>query len=84
VPILILDDLGKEERNDLKFIQRIMFNVIDGRYRIMRPMIATTNKSNQELIKYLGDGAESACLSRLVEMCKGYDLTIKAEDYRTK
>lgn len=84
VPILILDDLGKEERSDLKFIQRIMFNIIDGRYRIMRPMIVTTNKSNTELIKYLGDGIESACVSRLIEMCKGYDMTIKAEDYRVK
>ena len=84
VPILILDDLGKEERNDLKFIQRIMFNIIDGRYRIMRPIIVTTNKSSEELIKYLGDGKESACLSRLVEMCKGYNWQIKAEDYRAK
>ena len=84
VPILILDDLGKEERNDLKFIQRIMFNVIDGRYRIMRPIIVTTNKSTTELITYLGDGKESACLSRLIEMCKGYNWQIQAEDYRAK
>jgi DNA replication protein DnaC len=84
VPILILDDLGKEERNDLRFIQRIMFNIIDGRYRIMRPMIVTSNKSSEELMTYLGDSKESACVSRLVEMCKGNSWQIEAEDYRAK
>jgi DNA replication protein DnaC len=84
VPILILDDLGKEVRNDLKFVQRILFNVIDGRYRIMRPMIITTNMSNNELLTYLGDSSQSACLSRLMEMCKDHQWQIVARDYRLK
>jgi len=84
VPVLILDDLAKEERNDYKFVQRIMFEIIDGRYRIMRPMIITTNKSSTELMNYLGDGKESACLSRLVEMCKDHNWQLQAEDYRAK
>ena len=85
VPVLILDDLGKAERNDPRFINRIMFEVIDGRYRIQRPLIVTTNKSTDELATYLGDGSESACLSRLLEMCKGNNWQINADgDYRVK
>lgn len=82
VPLLILDDLGKEERRDLNFIQRIMFSIIDGRYRANKPMVVTTNKSGEELLRYLGDGHFSACLDRLEEMCDGNKWEIVAESYR--
>ena len=84
VPLLILDDLGKEARSDLKFIQRIMFNIVDGRYKAMLPMIITTNMAPSELQLYIGSEAESACCSRLYEMSKEYQWQINAEDYRIK
>jgi DNA replication protein DnaC len=83
LPLLIIDDLGKEIRNDLKFVQRIMFNLIDGRYMANRPVIITTNMNGEEIVRYLGDGNDSACYNRLVEMCQGNIWEITAESYRT-
>jgi DNA replication protein DnaC len=82
VPLLVLDDIGKEIRPDLRFVQRIMFGVIDGRYKNNRPMIVTTNMSGEDLSRYLGAGTESACADRLVEMCRDNMWEIRAESYR--
>ena len=82
VPLLVLDDIGKESRQDLRFVQRIMFGVIDGRYKYNRPMIVTTNLSGEDMSRYLGVGVESASADRLVEMCRNNMWEIKAESFR--
>jgi len=68
-PLLILDDVGKEQRTDTRFVQRKMFEIINGRYNNQRPIVLTTNKSAKELELYLGNNTDQASFNRLVEMC---------------
>ena len=45
--LLIIDDLGAERRSE--YMQEIIFNIIDSRYRSGKPMIITTNLSGEEI-----------------------------------
>lgn len=45
----ILDDLGAERSSE--FMRETVFNVIDSRYRAVRPFIITTNLTAEELKK---------------------------------
>ena len=82
-PLLILDDIGKEQRSDSKFIQRILFAIIDGRYKILRPMVMTTNLTNVALKNYLsGSRDDQAIFDRLIEMTGGTFHVLKGESYR--
>jgi DNA replication protein DnaC len=84
-PLLILDDVGKEQVADPRFVQRTLFKIINGRYNYSLPVIITANKSAAELKTYFGgaDGDE-AILDRLLEMCKGKIHEVKGESYRRK
>lgn len=68
--LLVIDDLGKE--NASEWTVSMLFNVIDGRYGHMRPVVVTSNYSRGELASRLassGDkSAASAIASRLAEM----------------
>ena len=84
-PWLVLDDMGKEERKDPQFVQRTLFGLVDGRYKLLRPMVITTNKSPEALRKYLaGNTGDEAVFSRLLEMCGGEFFRIRGQDYRRK
>lgn len=54
VEFLVLDDLGKTKANDLSFLQRTMYTIID--YRYMRHMltVVSSNMNGAELQQYLG------------------------------
>ena len=65
-PLLILDDLSAERKTE--YMQEIVFNVIDSRYRAGLPMIVTTNLSSEEL-KKPADISYQRTYSRLLEMC---------------
>jgi DNA replication protein DnaC len=82
IPLLIIDDIGKEQRQDTRFVQRILFSIIDSRYRLSKPIIVTTNLSADELDSYMGGGTESASYDRLAEMCKGNMWFINTTSYR--
>jgi len=41
VPLLVVDDLGKEKVSE--WVEQVLYQVIDGRYRDNRPLIVTTN-----------------------------------------
>jgi len=82
IPLLVIDDIGKEQRQDTRFVQRILFSIIDSRYKLSKPVIVTTNLSGDELDSYLGGGTESASYDRLFEMCKGNIWLIEATSYR--
>lgn len=45
--LLVLDDLGTERKSE--YMQEVVFNVIDGRYRAGLPVIVTTNLTQAEL-----------------------------------
>lgn len=71
VPVLVIDDLGKETPTDWA-VERL-FRVIDERYNNERPVIVTTQFERPALIKRLSRGGDSenavALVSRLCEMC---------------
>ena len=65
-PLLILDDLSAERKTE--YMQEIVFNVIDSRYRANLPLIITTNLTCEEL-KHPSDISYQRTFSRLLEMC---------------
>jgi DNA replication protein DnaC len=87
-PLLIIDDIGKQKRSDMKFVQRTLFAIINGRYDAMKPLILTTNMNIGQLGTYLGanDGGEydRASFDRLIEMCKGNMWELDGESQRGK
>lgn len=70
--LLILDDLSAERKTE--YMQEIVFNVIDARYRAGLPLIVTTNLTSEEL-KHPSDISYQRTFSRLLEMC----LPVKVE-----
>ena len=65
-PLLIIDDLSAERKTE--YMQEIVFNVIDSRYRSGLPLIVTTNLTGEEL-KHPADITNQRTFSRLLEMC---------------
>lgn len=64
--LLILDDLGAERKSE--FMQEMVFNIIDSRYRAGLPLIITTNLSLDE-IKKPQDIGYSRIYDRILERC---------------
>lgn len=65
-PLLILDDLAAERKTE--YMQEIVYNVIDSRYRAGLPLIVTTNLTAEQL-KNPADVTNQRTFSRLFEMC---------------
>lgn len=64
--LLIIDDLGAERKSE--FMQEMVFNIIDARYRSGLPFIITTNLSGDELKKPQDIGF-SRIYDRILERC---------------
>lgn len=64
--LLILDDLGAERKSE--YMQEMVFNIIDNRYRAGLPMIITTNLTAEEL-KKPQDVSNSRIYDRVLERC---------------
>ncbi len=64
--LLIIDDLGAERKSE--FMQEMVFNIIDSRYRAGLPMIITTNLTIEELKKPKEIG-NSRIYDRILERC---------------
>jgi DNA replication protein DnaC len=85
VPLLIIDDLGKEKPTD--WTLATLYAIIDGRYDSAMPVIITTNYDDAELIMRLTpNGADkntaAAIVDRLNEMCKS--IVMEGESWRSK
>ena len=78
--LLILDDVGKERRPNPDFIQRTLFGLIDGRYKLELPMILTVNYNADGLRAHL----EDASFDRFFEMIGGKSVNMDGESYRRK
>lgn len=65
-PLLVLDDLSAERKTE--YMQEIVYNVIDARYRAKLPLIVTTNLTRDELMNP-ADITYQRIFSRLFEMC---------------
>lgn len=77
--LLVLDDLMAERKTE--YMQEIVFNVIDSRYRAGLPTIVTSNLT-ADAIKNPADVAYQRIFSRLLEMC--LPIECKGEDRRRK
>lgn len=64
--LLIIDDLGAERKSE--FMQEMVFNIIDSRYRSGLPFIITTNLTAAE-IKKPQDIGYSRIYDRILERC---------------
>lgn len=77
--LLVIDDLSAER--DTSFMNEMIFNVIDSRYRSGKPLILTTNLSKEELMNQPNTDRQRI-YSRLVEMC--FPIEVKNIDRRKK
>lgn len=71
-PLLILDDLGAERKSE--YMQEMVFNIIDSRYRSGLPFIITTNLTLEE-IKKPQDLTCSRIYDRILERCFPIEVT---------
>lgn len=76
VPLLVIDDLGKERQSEWSL--SVLYRVINGRYEKYAPVIITTNETLSSLRNNVGE----ATFSRLIEMCEG--ITMNGQDYRKR
>lgn len=84
-PLLILDDLGKEEVSDPRFVQRTLFAIFDGRYNLELPVVITANLNDSGLRRHMGGGSDNeAAFNRLNEMCRGTMVCMDGKSYREK
>lgn len=82
-PLLVIDDMGKEEVADSRFVQRVLFRIINGRYDNMLPVFITANLNPSRLEKYLGGNRDNeATFNRLLEMTENKFNEIQATTYR--
>lgn len=67
--LLIIDDLGAERETETSVEQ--MFNLVDARYEIKRPLIVTTNMTLAEIerVHETGDVRRARIYDRVLEMC---------------
>lgn len=86
VPLLVIDDIGKEPPTDWAI--STIYNIINGRYEAYLPIIVTTNYNTETLISRMtprdtgDDTTARATLDRLMEMCKG--ITLTGESWRCR
>lgn len=77
--LLVIDDLAAER--DTSYMQEMIFNIIDSRYRSGKPLIVTSNLSKADLMAP-GSIERQRIYSRLFEMC--VPVEVKGGDRRKK
>lgn len=76
-PLLILDDIGSEQPTEWGVAT--VYAIINARYELYRPIIITTNYTDQELVQRMtpprGDFRNAErIIDRLMECCGGIDM----------
>lgn len=77
--LLVIDDLAAERKTE--YMQEIVFNVVDARYRSGLPMIVTTNLS-LDAIKNPPNMNDNRIYDRLLEKC--FPIEVKGKSHRRK
>lgn len=77
--LLVIDDLNSERNTE--FMNELVFNVIDSRCRAEKPIIVTTNLTQEEM-REAKEIRKERIFSRLSEMC--IPIEVKAENDRRK
>ena len=80
-----IDDLGIERNSE--FALEMIYNIIDRRYCIKKPLIVTTNLSYQDMTRADLDMDHQRIYSRLMEMClpiiyQGQDQRLHEQDIK--
>lgn len=70
--LLVVDDLGAERKSE--FMQEMVYNIIDSRYRSGLPLIITTNLTIDE-IKKPSDIGNTRIYDRILERCFPIEVT---------
>lgn len=79
VPMLVIDDLGKEKKTD--WTKQVLFDVVNYRYEHKLPLIVTTNLVDGDGdFGALANHVEGAVWSRFCEMCN--IVNTNGRDYR--
>lgn len=69
--LLVIDDLAAERNTE--YMNEIVFNVIDSRYRSHKPLIVTTNLTSDEISK-ASETNRQRIFSRLYDMCIPFEV----------
>lgn len=78
IDVLFIDDLFKASETQKD--RELLYNIINFRYLKAKPIIISTEKTPDELIK-----VDEALGSRIIEMCKGYTVIFKdTQNYRLR
>lgn len=75
--LLVIDDLGIERNTE--YVNELVYNIIDARYRSGKPMIITTNLKYSDLY-HAEDTSKARIYSRIIEMC--LPVLVSGEDRR--
>lgn len=75
--LLVIDDLGIERNTE--YVNELVYNIIDARYRSGKPMIITTNLKYSDLHN-AEDISKARIYSRIIEMC--LPVLVSGEDRR--
>lgn len=75
--LLVIDDLGIERNTE--YVNELVYNIIDARYRSGKPMIITTNLKYSDLY-HTEDTNKARIYSRIIEMC--LPVLVSGEDRR--
>lgn len=75
--LLVIDDLGIERNTE--YVNELVYNIIDARYRNGNPMIITTNMKYSDLY-HTEDTSKARIYSRIIEMC--LPVLVSGEDRR--
>ena len=79
VPVLVIDDLGKEKKTD--WTRQVLFDIVNYRYEHKMPLIITTNLvGNGNDFSSLANHVEGAVWSRFCEMCN--TIITRSGDFR--
>lgn len=70
--LLVIDDLGAERKSE--YMQEMVYNIIDSRYRAGLPLIITTNLTIEE-IKKPNDIGNTRIYDRIIERCFPLEVT---------
>jgi DNA replication protein DnaC len=82
--LVVLDDVGKEPRNDMKFVRRTLFAIINARYDNDLPMIITANLDPVGLKEHLDEPPTEASFNRFFEMTGGMNTQMDGNSYRKR
>lgn len=77
--LLIIDDLAAERNTE--FVNEIVYNIIDARYRAKKPLIVTTNIDLEKLMNE-SEISRQRIYSRVLQLC--HPIEVKGDDRRVQ